>query len=102
MNNWTISKKTALLIGLGFGATLLLAQTSAPVATPVAKPAEVIAKTSGPGRFQIMQVSLPASMAGGSTVIKIDTETGTTWSLPQGNPPETHSIYVSYKIPNVV
>jgi hypothetical protein len=105
MNNWTMSKKTALLIGLGFAATLLLAQSASPVATPaptpVAKPVEVVMKSSGPGRYQIMQVALPATVAGGSTVIKIDTETGATWCIGQGNPQTNHAIYVWYKMLNM-
>lgn len=104
-----LSKKTAVLIGLGFAATLLLAQTSspvtapvaAPVATPAAKPVEVIAKSSGMGRYQIMQVNLPAGVAGGSTVIKIDTETGATWCIGQGNPQVNHAVYVWYKMLNM-
>jgi len=108
------SKKTALLLGVGFVTSLLLAQTSTPPAkpaevvpkasglaqtgSPTPKPVEVGTKTSGPGRFQIIQVDLPTSIPGGSTVIKIDTETGATWSIGQGNPQVNHSAYVWYKM----
>jgi len=108
MKPWTSSKKTALLIGVGFATSLLLAQTTSPTPKPAdvapkpadvaAKPAGVAAKTSGPGRYQIIQVDLPASVAGGSTVIKLDTETGATWSIGQGNPQVNHSAYVWYKM----
>jgi hypothetical protein len=97
MKTWTYPAKIALLCGVGVAASVLMAQNGG----PVAKPVDSGTKASEPGRFQIVQVNLPASVAGGSTVIKLDTETGATWSISQGNPSETHSVYVWYKIPNV-